>query len=384
MRARAEPFGAWAQLDDGTLVALSRRGASRLGVDGGHMWEGEAPPWQEAPVSAPLEVHVAVTSRCPVACSGCYLDARPDGAGPAFEVLEARLEAIARAGVFTVAFGGGEPLTRADLGALGARARELGLVPVVTTSGIGITKERAAELVHFAQINVSYDGAGADYERVRGFDGAAMAERAMGVLRDAGIPFGVNVVLTRRTFSSLPDTLRAAEAQGAREAQLLRYKPAGRADAASYREMRLTSSQIDDLYPMLERLASELRLSLRIDCALVPFLGGHVSSAETLARFGVFGCEAGRHLAAVRVDGSASPCSFAPPSGLDAAGLAGELRSDAAMAAWRSLPSQEPCASCPIRASCRGGCKVVSSHLTGAFGPDPECPRVRAHRDAND
>ena len=109
LRARIEPFGAWVRVDDGTLVAVDRALAARLGVDGGARWSesdrAESPP-------RPLEVHVAVTARCPASCAGCYLDARPDGDQPSFEAIAERLAAVADAGAFTVAFGGGEPLTR--------------------------------------------------------------------------------------------------------------------------------------------------------------------------------------------------------------------------------------------------------------------------------
>ncbi|MBA3499943.1 MAG: SPASM domain-containing protein, partial [Deltaproteobacteria bacterium] len=45
---------------------------------------------------------------------------------------------------------------------------------------------------------------------------------------------------------------------------------------------------------------------------------------------------------------------------------------------WRD--AREPCASCTYHDLCRGGCKVVSTHLTGDLSaPDPECPRVVDH-----
>jgi pyrroloquinoline quinone biosynthesis protein E len=250
----------------------------------------------------------------------------------------------------------------------------------MTTSGFGLTRERAHDLSAFAQINVSYDGESADYAAVRGFDGAPAAERAMGHLAEAGVPFGVNVVLTRRTLPGLARTVARAEAIGAREAQLLRYKPAGRARSASYLATRLSAAQVDGLLPALEAIAAaHPSIALRVDCALVPLLG--VGDVERLTRFGVFGCQAGAHLAAVRVDGALAPCSFGPASAVTARaafteGAAG-WESDATLAAWRDVPVEEPCRSCPIRSVCRGGCKVVSAHETGALGPDPECPRVR-------
>src|SRR5271165_2687472 len=153
--SRSEGFGAWVRLDDATLVAVDDRLADRLGVP-----HGVAP----GGATRPLELHVAVTSRCPAPCTGCYLDARPDGHEPSFEALVARLAEAAAAGVSTVAFGGGEPLTRGDLGHLAVEARRLGLVPVMTTSGLGLSADRAVELRAFAQINVSHDGVGGAYE----------------------------------------------------------------------------------------------------------------------------------------------------------------------------------------------------------------------------
>jgi radical SAM protein with 4Fe4S-binding SPASM domain len=231
-------------------------------------------------------------------------------------------------------------------------------------------------------VNVSYDGAGGDYALVRGVDGAGAAERAMALLAEAGIPFGVNVVLTRSTFARLEETVRRAEDLGAREAQLLRYKPAGRAKDASYLATRLGSAQIDRLYATLERLVLERTISIRVDCAMLPLLSGAAIDPAVLMRFGVLGCEAGRHLAAVRVDGRLAPCSFAPAAEIAVddvwEGVAEGWRRDPTLESWRALPEVEPCLSCPLRATCRGGCRVVAEHLTDGLGPDPECPRVRA------
>ena len=385
MRARAEPFGAWVRVDDGSLAAIGRETARRLGVDGGSLWSDETSPRDAVPPAArpPLEVHVAVTARCGAGCAGCYVDARPDGEAPPFEVLRDRLRAVADAGVFTVAFGGGEPLTRPDLAALGELARDLGLTPVVTTSGIGMTRERVRSLTAFAQVNVSYDGAAGDYAAVRGYEGAATAERAMGWLAEAGVPFGVNVVLTRATFSALERTIARASSLGAREAQLLRYKPAGRARSASYLDARLDPTQIAALLPTLRGVAERHAIALRVDCALVPLLSTEELDPALLTRFGVFGCEAGRHLSAARVDGTIAPCSFGPSAEIDVhdALRDGALTSET-LEAWRAPPDAEPCRSCSLRDICRGGCRVVTEHLESRLGPDPECPRVRAHRAA--
>jgi radical SAM protein with 4Fe4S-binding SPASM domain len=378
---RFEPWGAWVKLErEAAVVALDRDGVRALGLD---------PTWpdERTHTTRPLEVHVAVTSRCAAGCEGCYLDARPDGVHPPRAELEARFDALARAGVFMVAFGGGEPTLRDDLGDLADAARARGLTPVVTTSGLGLGERKIEQLTRFEQVNVSFDGSPEAYEAVRGFDGAAAAESAIVRLARAGVKVGVNVVLTRATFDRAPETLRRAYELGAREAQLLRYKPAGRAMNVDYLTKRLRPEQARSLPSLLRTMSADLpELRIRIDCALVPFLSADPDLAarpEELTRWGVFGCEAGAHLAATRVDGTVLPCSFAGPTSITAADVAGDgWRDDPLLRSFRAYPEAppEPCASCSIRAVCRGGCKVVSQFaLAGeGFRPDPECPRVRA------
>lgn len=386
--SRPEPFGAWVRLDDHTLVAVDEPLAARLGVDHGRAL---------GVTTRPLELHIAVTARCPAPCEGCYLDARPDGYEPPFEAIVARLEAARAAGVSTVALGGGEPLTRHDLPQIAAVARRLGLVPVLTTSGIGMTSARASELGDFAQINVSHDGVGEAYEAVRGYDGKALAERAIQHLCAAGIPTGVNVVLTSSSLASLPATSDHAANLGAGEIQLLRYKPAGRADSAAYDERKLTPDQVDRLWPSIAEIIAKKRLGVRIDCAMVPLLSASLLASvadapAALFALGVFGCEAARHLGAMRVDGTLAGCSFfsltsperpvALRRGADDVGAAWDEGPDlAAIRAYHAAPDA-PCSTCPLFSVCRGGCQIVARR-TGPFAPDPECPRVLAHRAAS-
>lgn len=383
--SRPEAFGAWVRLDDQTMVAVDHALAERLSIKDA----GSPPPGP----TRPLELHIAVTSRCNAPCDGCYMNAHPKGADVPLAELARSLTAARDAGVSIVAFGGGEPLLHPHLQALAEHARALGLVPVMTTSGAGLTPEKARSLRAFAQINVSYDGADGGYLAVRGWDGAGIAERAVETLANAGIRTGANVVLTQGSFDCLAATSERVADKGAREIQLLRYKPGGRAAAPSYPARRLTPEQIDLLWPAIKHIAEIGRLRIRIDCALLPLLSSALATepdiARRLASFGVFGCEAARHLAGLRADGTVSPCSFfssepplvtlssrpAPQASLAAWSSAAELE---AIRAYHASPP-EPCRSCELFAACRGGCQVVSRFLgDGSFGPDPECPRVAA------
>lgn len=381
MIVRYEPWGAWVKMETtAALVALDRDGVRALGLDGGEVWLG-AP--RRTP---PIEVHLAVTSRCAAGCEGCYLDAKPDGVEPPAETIERALDGLAAAGVLTVAFGGGEPTLRDDLGHLARAARARGITPVVTTSGLGLGPRKIEQLKSFAQVNVSYDGASEAYTSVRGFDGADAAETAITRLAAAGVVVGVNVVLTRDTFERTRETVRRAAHLGASEVQLLRYKPQGRARALDYLAKRLSPEQACGLAALLRELAAEHegRVKIRIDCALVPFLSADAEIAarpEELARWGVLGCEAGDLLAATNVDGRVAPCSFTAATELHVEGLASGWAEEQGLAPYRDYVAApvEPCASCTLRSVCKGGCKVVSEYAGGGVGADPECPRVRAH-----
>ncbi|MDB5214991.1 MAG: Radical domain heme biosynthesis protein [Myxococcaceae bacterium] len=387
MIVRFEPWGAWVKMETtAALVALDCDGVRALGLDGGEMWSD---PAARSRATAPIEVHLAVTSRCAAGCEGCYLDARPDGIEPPAATIERALDALAEAGVFTVAFGGGEPTLRDDLGELARAARARGIAPVVTTSGLGLGPRKLAQLASFAQVNVSYDGASEAYASVRGFDGAGAAESAIAKLAAAGVTVGVNVVLTRDTFDQTKETIRRAASLGASEVQLLRYKPQGRARALDYLAKRLSPEQAKGLAGLLRELAAEHegRVRIRIDCALVPFLSADADIAsrpEELARWGVLGCEAGALLGATKVDGRVAPCSFTAPTELHVDDLAQGWASERGLAPYRDYAANpvEPCASCTLRAICKGGCKVVSEYASGEIGPDPECPRVREHAGA--
>lgn len=365
MKARVEHFGAWVRTESPpALVALDRDGARALGIDGEDVWS------REPDESAPLEAHVAVTSKCHVGCDGCYLDARPEGAHVPREDLEKTIDALAARGVFTIAFGGGEPLLRDDLGELAEYARARGVLPVVTTSGVGMTRIKARALRSFSQVNVSYDGEDDVYRAVRAMPFAHAAERAMELLREAGVPFGVNVVLTRQSFPALDDTIARAHERGAREAQLLRYKPAGRGAKLDYFAKRLSRDQVGELAKALERIVCRMHpfgFRVRVDCAMVALLSDALyDRGRELRALGVFGCEAGAMLSAVRADGRRAPCSFLGPSEDDLA----------------PHGVSAPCATCALRDVCRGGCRAVARFLNdGRDGPDPECPRVVAHRE---
>ncbi len=334
--------------------------------DGGETRVVDDPPalvsTSERP-EGPIEAHVQVTKACGLPCPSCHIDPTADGAHVPVDTLEARFAGLAARGVFRVAIGGGEALRHPDLAGIASAAARHGLTIGITTSGVGI-RRRLDELDGYGQINVSLDGVGPVFAAARGYDGADGALDAIRALAGRGARVGVNIVLDRRTFPHVRETVRAAVEAGARDVQLLRLKPAGRA-TRDYADRRLTAAQGEALWPAARELLDEHPgVTFRVDCALVPFLAAHGVDAERLRAFGFLGCHGGDALLSVDPAGEEHPCSF----------VAGPVTPE-----WRAGVTRGPCATCAYRDVCRGGCHAVAAHLAGdAFAPDPECPIVVA------
>jgi radical SAM protein with 4Fe4S-binding SPASM domain len=385
-RFRAEAFGGIVQLErPAALVFVDRKRARSLGHDGGPRWQGDD-SFPGARLSAPLEAHLQLTNRCEAGCHGCYTAATPGGLPHESELAgwKRSIDALAEAGVFHLALGGGESATLPWLAEIVEHARARGLVPNLTTSGLydEATLARLCTLApRFGQINVSLDGVGATYAAVRGIDGFAQADRALVALKRAHADVGINTVLTRRSFDDLPALFAHAKRRRVTQVELLRFKPAGRG-RRDYEAHRLTRAQGEALLPTVLRLALRHRLRVRLDCSLVPFIAHHRPSPRLLRWLSIYGCAGGDHLIAAKADGTLTACSFAAPPA--EAPRVDELsaywsRDDAfgVFRGWRA--AEAPCSSCDYLSLCRGGCRVVSQHVAGRLdAPDPECPRVLA------
>jgi radical SAM protein with 4Fe4S-binding SPASM domain len=391
--ARLERFGAIAQLERPRALAFVDRAYARdvLGAgSGGAMWRDPADDGVigRAPLSAPLEAHLQLTNRCGAGCQGCYTGASPQGAAGEWGLAEwmTALDALGDAGVFHVALGGGESAALPWLADVARHARACGMIPNLTTSGLeGL--DRLLGITHlFGQINVSLDGLGATYARVRGFDGFARADAAIQALRARKRDVGINVVVTRDNFAELDAIFAYARKRRLSEVELLRFKPAGRGSRV-YAGLRCTDDQHRRFLPTILAAARRNRVRVKVDCSYTPMLAHHRPDRALLAGLAVYGCTGGDFLIGAKPGGQLTACSFAapPPYAGEHRPRADELatywtRPDAFGAFRRWRDAAEPCRSCEYHELCRGGCRVVSAHVTGDdAAPDPECPRVVDH-----
>ncbi|MFO7900134.1 MAG: radical SAM protein [Planctomycetota bacterium] len=384
MKHRAERFGGIVASDDPPMLAFVDRPFMReLGVADSPLWRDDDD--SIGALSAPVEVHMACTNQCSMGCPHCYMDSRetdPDQMHTAS--FKAAVKRLADMGVFHVALGGGEALERPDLFELARYARQVGLVPNLTTNGALVTPEVAQKLTCFGQVNLSLDGVGELSGVFRGRNVMDTVDRAFDRLLEAGVSTGINCVVGRRNIDGLTGLFAYAARRGLGEIELLRFKPAGRG-AELYPDEKLTCEQARRFYPLVQELTETHDLATKIDCSFVPMLCYHRPPKHVLEALGVCGCEAGNFLAGVQSDGRVSGCSFLPSLDLTVDELPG---------AWDACPEFEgyrgwtasapaPCSSCDYLSICKGGCHAVALAQCGTTdAPDPDCPWVIEHRRA--
>ena len=375
MRARYESFGGILALDKPAATVYVDQAYMRgLGYAGSPLWQRG-----QTYLSAPVTAHFAVTNRCPLGCRTCYNASAAAGTDQ-LSTVEAKqvLDALAGMGVFTVAFGGGEPLARPDIFDLAEHARARGLTPTMTSNGYYVDEEMARRCRVFDHIHVSLDGVGETYRAVRGVDGFHHADRAIRLLRRQRIPVGVNCVVSRANFDHLHELARYLRRVRVRDVLFLRLKPAGRA-AEDYQQARLTPEQGRDFYPLFAELTRRYRLRTHVDCGMMPFLYAHDPDRDLLRLTGGEGCRGADEIVEISPDGQAHACSFAAGSAGDARRLPQLWHTVPHLARFRDWAERAPapCRDCRWLSLCHGGCHAVTEALTGDFhAPDPECPTI--------
>lgn len=382
MKYRFETFGGIIAGEVPPFLAFVDRDYMReIGLGESELWDTDDE--SIGVLSAPTEVHFAITNKCSAKCPHCYMASGKKDAGELdTESFKKALDILAELKVFHVALGGGDALERPDLFDIAEHARKKGLVPNLTVSGLKITPGIAEKMKIFGQVNVSLDGVGPHYHVFRGKNMFAVADHAIDLLVSAGVDTGINCVVGRKNFGGIADMFEYAANKRLNEIEFLRFKPSGRGQRL-YRQERTTYEQNIALTPMLAKLAVEYTIVAKIDCSFVPMFCYHQPPRQVLESMATYGCEAGNVLLGVSSNGTVSGCSFLQSPGLSVFDL-GSVRARAAhFEKIRTWPQRapEPCCNCKYLDICKGGCRAVSQYVTGDFdSPDPDCPWVVEYR----
>lgn len=156
-----------------------------------------------------LSVDLHVTQRCNLRCTYCSSPLQRTAELDTATWMRL-LDEIAALGTQRITLLGGEPLLRADLGALIAHARQRGLRVGVTSNGV-LVPRRIDALRGISHLTLSLDAPGAANDAVRGAGVFAAVIAAIGAARDAGIAVKLNAVLSAVTAPHLDELLAFVE-----------------------------------------------------------------------------------------------------------------------------------------------------------------------------
>lgn len=262
-----------------------------------------------------LRIHP--TRRCNLSCGHCSTLSGPQGQEELpRELLHAALKDAARLGYEHLDVSGGEPFLYDALPGLLARARRLDFVTTVTTNGTLINQARrwapVAPLIDF--LWVSIDGTELEHDTLRRREGAyAQTVKNLGVVRDAGVPFGFVFTLMHSNAASLESVVRLAAAEGAVTVQVNPLSLAGRAALELAQEVA-NGEELATALAAAQRLGSELGVTVQVDAVtqdeLVLYRGRFVPQYPTRDLAGL------APVLIIESGGTVRPLSLEVPDGL--------------------------------------------------------------------
>jgi pyrroloquinoline quinone biosynthesis protein E len=335
----------------------------------------------------PLALIAEVTHRCPLHCVYCSnpleLTSRREELATA-DWLRVFGEAAAL-GVLHLHLTGGEPLARPDLAELIAGAREQRLYTNLITSGIGLSRERLAQLVEAGldHIQLSFqDSSEGQANWIAGARAHAHKIDLAAWIREHKVAFTANLVVHRQNIGHLEEMVAALGALHPDRMEIAHAQYYGWA-LQNRSALLPTLAQLDRAVEVVRAAEERMRGKVRIDMVVPDYHARYPKAC-----MGGWG----RQLMLIDPAGRALPCHAAgviPGMQFDNVrehGLDWIWQSSAAFQKFRGeewMP--EPCRSCDRRKEDFGGCRCQAFLLTGdARATDPVCELAPLHHVIDD
>ena len=330
----------------------------------------------------PLALIAEITHRCPLHCVYCSnpleLTSRNEELTTA-DWLRVFGEAAAL-GVLHLHFTGGEPLARPDLAELIAGARQSRLYTNLITSGIGLSRERLAQLVEAGldHIQLSFqDSSEGPANWIAGARAHAHKIELAGWIRSHRIAFTANLVVHRQNIEHLEGMIEGLEALHPDRMEIAHAQYYGWA-LQNRSALLPTRAQLDRALAVVAAAEERLRGKVRIDMVVPDYHARYPKAC-----MGGWG----RQLMLIDPAGRALPCHAA---GVIPGMCFDNVREHTLDWIWQSSAAfqkfrgedwmPEPCRSCDRRKEDFGGCRCQAYLLTGdASATDPVCELAPLH-----
>ena len=339
--------------------------------------------------SNPLALIAEITHRCPLHCVYCSnpleMTSRQEELATA-DWLRVFREAAAL-GVLHLHLTGGEPLARPDLAELIEGARKSHLYTNLITSGIGLSRDRLAELVKAGLDHIQLSFQDSTEGQANWIAGARAHAHKLDLAKwirehKNPIAFTTNLVVHRQNVDHLEQMITALEALRPDRMEIAHAQYYGWA-LQNRSALLPTRAQLDRAVAVVAAAEERLRGKVRIDMVVPDY---HARFPK--ACMGGWG----RQLLLVDPAGRALPCHAAgviPGMSFD------NVREHTLDWIWQNSEAfqkfrgehwmPEPCRSCDRRKEDFGGCRCQAFLLTGdARATDPVCELAPLHHIVED
>lgn len=330
-------------------------------------------------LSAPVSLQWEITPWCNHNCIHCYNFWR-QGRLP-FRLTDQDVQVCSQAAreiianhVFHVTITGGEPLAVLPrLSSQIALLSDAGINLAINTNLTLLTPDKVVLLreLGFKSILTSLMAADAmtnDYlAQTPGAYDRTVAGIKLAV--ENGFPVAINMVVTKANLQHLDATASLAKELGA--VAFTATKASAPSNCPDFSEYQLEVGELQQMFVAL--LEASDKYDITVD-SLEHYPSCLMPSDDTLTKFGVRKCSAGKTGCTIGFDGQIRPCSHASDTyGHVDDGLASAWQN---MAEWRDLSLiPDGCQSCPAFPQiCSAGCRVEGKTHSGSLaGKDPYC-----------
>ncbi|HLB79748.1 MAG TPA: pyrroloquinoline quinone biosynthesis protein PqqE [Dongiaceae bacterium] len=325
----------------------------------------------------PYALLAELTHRCPLQCPYCSNPLELERAGNELTTDEWRrvIAEAAEMGVLQIHFSGGEPTARRDLTELVRHATDVGLYSNLITAGVLLDAARLEALVGagLEHVQLSFqDSEAASADRIGGYRGGhAKKLEVAKLVRAAGLPLTLNLVVHRQNLPHLEDLLDMAVALDAQRVEIAHVQYYGWA-LKNRAALMPSRAQLDEATETVEAARRRLKGVLVIDYVVPDYYARRPKSC-----MGGWG----RQFLNISPSGKVLPCHAAETivgftfDSVRARSLADIWRNSEAFNRFRGTDWMPPlCRSCDRREIDWGGCRCQAFALTGdAAATDPAC-----------
>ena len=320
-------------------------------ADAYNISEKEGAILQEGVFSAPLDAHIAITTRCNMFCKGCYNTREGDEPKDiSLNRAKAVIDKLAELGVFSLSFGGGEPTLHPDVFEIAAYAREKQILPNMTTNGLTMTEQFAEKCSVFGNVHFS----------IHKLDDMNHVFSAIRTYRKkTGNKPGINLLLTAETVPHLDEILSEIKREGIKLVLFLRYK-------TTAKNIDVQNLCVDDELSGISIRLKQLqqankRLMFLYDCSLFEVLAENdFADIGVYRKFDNNGCLGGNAYIAIDVNGMYKPCSFWHEPFGDVLDINFNYWiHHPQLNTFRKMRKGESCKRCEFEELCVGGCRLL-------------------------